>query len=187
MSTQSGRSRGQIQLCVGAGAATFKAVALASKLRQEGFAVRVAMSRAAQEFVRPLAFEAVCGGPVVTESTSTDADRYASHLRAYESRALVLLPATADLLGKVANGLADDAASLAALCAPQVRLFCPAMNELMWSNPLVQANVTRLEDAGWERVGPVSGMLGEGYEGIGRMVEPEEILARVLALCPEPS
>ena len=186
MDNKSEQSRGQIQLCVGAGAATFKAVALASKLRQEGFVVRVAMSRAAQEFVRPLAFQAVCGGQVVTSSTSMDPDGYASHLRAGESDALVLLPATADLLGKVAHGLADDAASLAALCAPVVRLFCPAMNDLMWRNPLVQENVTRLEKAGWERLGPVAGMLGEGYEAIGRMVEPEEILARLLRLCARP-
>ena len=159
--------RGQIQLCVGAGAATFKAVALASKLRQEGFLVRVAMSHAAQEFVRPLSFEAVCSGPVVTTSTSMDADGYASHLRSGESDALVLLPATADLIGKIAHGLADDAASLAALCAPVVRLFCPAMNDLMWRNPIVQDNVTRMEQAGWERLGPTTGMLGEGYEAKG--------------------
>ncbi len=184
MGTKTIGERGQIQLCIGAGAATFKAVALASKLRQEGFAVRVAMGRAALEFVQPLSFEAVCGVPVVTSSTSMDADGYASHLRAGESRALVILPATADLMGKVAHGLADDAPSLAALCAPDIKLFCPAMNNHMWANSFVQENVLRLEKAGWERLGPVEGMLGEGYEGVGRMVEPEAILAQVLALCP---
>jgi phosphopantothenoylcysteine decarboxylase / phosphopantothenate---cysteine ligase len=184
MGSKSNGTRGQIQLCVGAGVATFKAVALASKLRQEGFLVRVAMSHAALEFVEPLSFRAVCGGPVVTTSTSMDPDGHASHLRSGESRALVLLPATADLIGKVAHGLADDAASLAALCAPDQRLFCPAMNDHMWRNPFVQENVARLEKAGWERLGPVDGMLGEGYPAIGRMIEPEEILARVLTLCP---
>ena len=177
------RDRGWIQLCVGAGAATFKAVALASKLCQEGFAVRVAIGRAGLEFVQPLSFEAVGAGPIVTSSTAMDADGHASHLRAGEARALVILPATADLMAKVAHGIADDAPSLAALCAPEQKLFCPAMNNHMWSNVFVQENVKRLEEAGWERVGPVEGMLGEGYAAIGRMVEPEEILERVLALC----
>jgi len=175
-------TRRTIQLCVGAGAATFKAVALASLLRKRGHAVRVAMSRAATAFVGPLSFEAVTGTRPAVDSTAVEADGTASHLAAGAADALVLVPATADLIGRVAAGLGDDAASLAALCAPERRLFCPAMNDRMWLNPLVQANVARLEQHGWLRLGPVEGMLAEGYEAVGRMVEPEDVVARLDAL-----
>jgi phosphopantothenoylcysteine decarboxylase/phosphopantothenate--cysteine ligase len=169
-----------IFLGVGAGAATFKAVALASQLAQRGFVVRVAMTTSAQAYVGPLSFLAVTGQEVVTRIDAVDADGTAAHLKSAQAAAFVVVPATADLIAKLAHGLADDAVSLAALSAPEHRLLCPAMNDRMWRNPIVQDNVRRLESLGWKRVGPVRGRLAEGYEGEGRMSEPEAILEAVL-------
>lgn len=168
-----------VYLGVGAGAATFKAVALASLLTREGLEVRVVMSQDARAFVAPLSFVAVTGRPVVESSLSVDPDGVGSHLKPADASAFVLVPATANLIARVSHGFASDAVSLAALSAPEARFFCPAMNDRMWENPLVEENVARLEKAGWTRIGPEFGRLAEGYEGEGRMSEPEVIL-RVL-------
>jgi len=159
---------------VGAGAACFKAVAVASLLTQAELTVRVFLSPDAHAFVAPLSFVAVTGQPVVDSVRSVEPDGLASHL--IQASAFVLVPATAGLIARVAHGMASDAVSLAALGAPDLRFFCPAMNDRMWNNPLVQANVARLEDAGWKRIGPDVGRLAEGYEAPGRMAEPEVIV-----------
>lgn len=166
---------------VGAGAATFKAVALASLLARRDLRVRVLMTQASLAFATPLAFTAVTGEDVVTTATHVDADGVATHLRVAESDALVIVPATADLIAKVAHGFGDDAVTLGALCAPDVRLFCPAMNDRMWHNAVVAENVARLEASGWQRIGPVHGRLAEGYDADGRMAEPEAIVEAVVA------
>lgn len=163
-----------IILGIGAGAACFKAVSVASLLTQAGFDVRVFMSRDATAFVGPLSFAAVTGNPVVDSVQSVEDDGVGSHL--LQASAFVLVPATAGLIARVAHAMANDAVSLAALSAPEQRFFCPAMNDRMWTNSLVQANVTRLEQAGWARIGPEVGRLAEGYEGAGRMSEPEAIV-----------
>ena len=77
--------------------------------------------------------------------------------------------------------MADDAVTLAALCAPALKFFCPAMNDLMWANPMVRRNVGILEEHGWRRIGPEKGRLAEGYVGHGRMAEPEKILEQLRA------
>ena len=165
---------------VGAGAATFKAVALASKLRQAGLKVRVLMTPGALEYVKPLSFEAVTGIAPVTTVHSIEDDGIATHLKSAEAAAFVVLPATASLIGALAHGLAGDPVSLAALSACDRRYFCPAMNDRMWKNPIVQNNIATLETHGWTRIGPETGMLAEGYEAIGRMCEPEAIAERIL-------
>ncbi len=110
-----------------------------------------------------------------------DPDGIATHLKPAMAAAFIVVPATADLIARLALGLAGDAVSLGALSAPELRFFCPSMNDRMWNNPLVQANVQRLEGAGWQRIGPDFGQLAEGYEGDGRMSEPERILEVVVA------
>lgn len=174
-----GTRRKLVFLGVGAGAAAFKAVALASLLARHGVRVRTLMSRDACSFIGPLSFRAVTGEEVVVEPTAVDSDGKPAHLAPAGADAFVLAPATADMIGRIAHGLAFDAVSLGALSAPDLRFFCPAMNDSMWENPFVQENVKRLETAGWQRIGPVVGRLAEGYEGAGRMTEPEEILAVV--------
>ena len=174
-------------LGVGAGAATFKAVALASLLARAGLVVRVLMSEASTKFVAPLSFTAVTGQPVVADSTAVDPDGVATHLKTAGAAAFVVVPATADLIARLAYGHAPDAVTLGALSAPEPRFFCPAMNDRMWSNELVQENVKRLESAGWRRIGPVVGRLAEGYDALGRMSEPEEILEVVLEALGRPT
>lgn len=173
--------RETIFLGVGAGAATFKAVALASLLAQSDLRVRVLLTPASQEFVRPLQFAAVTGEPVAADTMALDEDGAAAHLAPADAAAFVVAPATADLIARLAHGLGGDAVSLGALSAPELRFFCPAMNDKMWNNGFVAENVQRLERAGWRRIGPEVGRLAEGYEAAGRMTEPEDIRAAVLA------
>ena len=166
----------EIVLAVGGGAASFKAVALASLLAQEGFSVRTLLSPGGRSFIEPLSFTAVTGREPIETTRMVDADGVASHLRPAAAAAMIIAPATADLLAKLAHGHADCVVSLGALCAPERRFFCPAMNDRMWHNSFVQENVLRLEDAGWERIGPVQGQLAEGYQAMGRMSEAVDIV-----------
>jgi phosphopantothenoylcysteine decarboxylase/phosphopantothenate--cysteine ligase len=92
---------------------------------------------------------------------------------------MVVAPATADLMARLSNGLADDAITLTALCFSGLRLFCPAMNDRMWNQPVVQQNANKLVELGWRQLGPVHGRLAEGYEEVGRMVEPEQVVAEI--------
>lgn len=166
------------------GVAAYKAVEVASRLRKDGFDVHVAMSPAAQQFVTPLTFSAVSGNRVLTEQfpapSSHAGDSLYPHLYPSTRAALyLLLPATADMIAKIAHGLGDDVVSTGALSLTAAcrRFFCPSMNVEMWRNPVVQENVRILEARGWIRIGPASGELACGMTGEGRMAEPEEIVA----------
>jgi phosphopantothenoylcysteine decarboxylase/phosphopantothenate--cysteine ligase len=173
----------EVLLGVGGGVGAFKAAALASQLVQAGFRVRVAMSGPATEFVTPLTFEALTGQPVVVRSTAMTPDSQAAHIEwAGRAECMVVAPATADLIARLAAGMADDAVTLGALCATRARVFCPAMNDRMWNHPLVRRNAAQLVALGWVQMGPVEGHLAEGYSAAGRMVEPLEILAKVREL-----
>lgn len=174
----------RILLGVGAGIAAFKAAALCSQLVQQGHRVRVAMTPRALEFIGARSFEGLCGSQVILQATQVDADGSVPHIQASRDIDLmVILPATAGLIARLAAGSCDDAVCLAAMITSAPRLFCPAMNDAMWQSPVTQRNVQTLEGLGFERFGPVVGHLAEGYEGAGRMHEPEEILARIGELC----
>ncbi len=169
-----------ILLGVGGGIAAFKAAALASRLVQDGHRVRVAMTRAAQEFIGPRTFEGLTGSVAILSTTQVDPDGTPPHVTATRQADLfVVAPATADLLARLAVGLCSDPVSLAAVACRCPRLICPAMNDAMWESPVVQRNLGVLKDDGYEVLGPVEGYLAEGYAGMGRMVEPEEIVAAV--------
>jgi phosphopantothenoylcysteine decarboxylase/phosphopantothenate--cysteine ligase len=170
----------RIVLGVGGGIACFKAVMLASQLTQKGIEVFSFLTPAAQAFVQALSFEGVTKSPAITDHLQVDSRGISVTLIAGEVDAMIIAPATADLIGKIAAGFGGDPVSLAALVAPEQRFFCPAMNDRMWKNPLVQRNVRILEDAGWERIGPEEGHLAEGYSAPGRMAEPETILGLIL-------
>ena len=174
-------SEPELVLAVGGGAATFKAVAFASLARQAGLSIRTLLGGGAQAFVTPLSFTAVTGREPIVSTLAVDPDGVAAHLRPALAAAFVVMPATGDLLAKLAHGHGDCAVSLGALSAPERRYFCPAMNDRMWKNAFVQENVARLERAGWQRIGPESGPLAEGYDAIGRMTEPAAILQRIVA------
>lgn len=172
----------RILLGVGGGIAAFKAAALASQLVQRGADVRVAMTPGALEFVGAKTFAGLTGKPVIVRSTQVDADGSVPHIAATQNAdCLVIAPCTAGLLARLAAGSCGDAVCLAAVVAKCRRVVCPAMNDAMWGDPAVQRNLATLRERGFEVLGPVEGHLAEGYDAIGRMVEPEAILDAVLA------
>jgi phosphopantothenoylcysteine decarboxylase/phosphopantothenate--cysteine ligase len=174
-------------LGVSGGIAAYKSVQLARDLTQLGCAVDVVLTRAAAEFVGPVTFEALTGRPVHTELIA--AGTALDHIRlAREADLICIAPATADLIARAASGRADDLITAVLLATRAPVLICPAMNDRMWEHPQTQANIQRVEQLGYQIVGPVSGPLavGEG-SGPGRMEEPETILQYVgRALEPDP-
>ncbi len=171
-----------ILLGVTGGVAAYKAVDLASKLTCAGTGVKTVMTEAACRLVRPKSFEAVTQSTVFTTMWSTPEEHQISHIALVDwADVVVVAPATANILGKIANGICDDMLSTT-LCAcwPLVEsgavLLTPAMNNNMWANPAVQHNVKALEERGFQFIGPAEGRLACGAEGIGRMSEPKDIL-----------
>ena len=166
------------------GVAAYQAVEVVSRLRQSGWQVHVALTEAAARFVTPLTFGAVSGQRVLdrmfVDPQAAAGDDLFPHLYpATRADLFLLLPATADMLARIAHGLGSDVVSTSALSLPAAcrRVFCPAMNVDMWNQPVVQDNVHTLEQRGWERIGPARGALACGVEGEGRMSEPADILA----------
>ncbi|MCA8965902.1 MAG: phosphopantothenoylcysteine decarboxylase [Planctomycetes bacterium] len=176
-------SAAHVLLGVGGGIAAYKLAYLTSRLVQQGHQVRVAMTPAATEFVGALTFEGLTGRKAILTTTQVDPDGGVPHIDAARwAQVLVVAPATAGLLHKLAAGAADDPVSLLALTCRCPVLVCPAMNDAMWLAAPVQQNCEKLRARGWQFLGPVQGHLAEGYDAIGRMVEPDEILSRALAL-----
>lgn len=174
----------EIVLCVTGGIAAYKAADLASKLRQRGANVTVAMTDAAQRLVAPITFEAVSGNRVATTLWPPPGTRPLDHISLAERADLIVVaPATANFLGKVAAGLADDVVTATITAAfPSVPvLVAPAMNAGMWANPVVQRNANTLAELGFTIIGPAEGWLACGTKGLGRMAEPDEIIEAVEA------
>jgi phosphopantothenoylcysteine decarboxylase / phosphopantothenate---cysteine ligase len=177
-----------IALGVGGGIAAYKAAELARALMTRGFTVNVVMTRAAEEFVRPLTFAALTGRKVITNlfSAGSAEDTLSSaieHIRvAQENDILVVAPATADLLAKFAHGLADDFLTTTYLAFTGRVVLAPAMNTNMWNHPATQANLKILRDRGHLIVDPDDGALACGMVGPGRLAEPEEIADAVANL-----
>jgi len=164
----------EILLGVTGGIAAYKAVLLASRLVQAGAGVTVLMTRSATELIRPRTFEALTGRPVRTEVF--DATKIHAHIElAREAELLCVAPATANILGKMACGIADDLLSTVYLSFRGPVVVAPAMNCEMWEKKVVQRNCARLRDDGVLFVGPESGRLSCGEVGMGRMAEPEQI------------
>lgn len=176
----------RILIGITGGIAAYKAAGVISALRQAGHDVQVAMTPAACRFVTPLTFAALSQKEVRTElfpaQPSSDKERLYPHLYpATEADLFAVLPATADIIAKLACGFGDDIVSASALSLPEhcPKFFCPAMNTQMWENPVVQENVRTLEIRGWKRIGPESGVMACGTTGSGRMSEPAVILEAV--------
>ena len=174
-----------ILLGVTGGIAAYKAVDLASKLTAGGARVKTVMTEAACRLVGPKSFEAVTQSAVFTTMWSTSEEYQISHIELLEwADVVVVAPATANILGKIANGICDDMLSTT-LCAcwPLVEsgavLLAPAMNNNMWANPAVRHNVKTLEERGFQFTGPAEGRLACGAEGIGRMSEPQDIMEAI--------
>ncbi|MDG2387881.1 MAG: flavoprotein [Planctomycetaceae bacterium] len=170
----------QIVLGVSGGIAAYKAADLASKLTQAGAVVSVVMTESAQEFVGPVTFEALTNRPV-NDDLFTPAEHYqGEHIGlARLGELLVIAPATANCIAKLAHGMADDLLSTLALAFTGTIVVCPAMNTEMWSKPAVQRNLEQIKADGILIVEPGEGWLSCGTIGAGRMAEPAEILLTV--------
>ena len=176
-----------VALGVGGGIAAYKAAELARALMERGFTVEVVMTRAAEEFIRPLTFAALTGRKVHTHlfSAASAEDTLASaieHIRvAQENQLLVVAPATADLLAKFTHGLADDLLTTTYLAFTGTVVLAPAMNTNMWNHPANQSNMQVLRGRGHVVVEPGEGLLACGMIGPGRLAEPDQIADAVLA------
>lgn len=165
--------------------AAHRAVDLTSTLTKAGARVRVVLTADAQRFVTALPFKTLSRGPVVTDLYDEAEGWQPSHIELADAADLLLIaPATANFIAKLAHGLADDALSCVALALnPSARvLVAPAMNGKMWLHAATQANVVTLQRRGVEFIGPEAGLLACGYEGIGRLWPVEQIAARALEL-----
>ena len=178
----------RVLLCVGGGIAAYKSLELVRRLRDAGAQVQVAMTAGAQQFVTPLSFQALSGHPTRTTLWDSAAEQAMGHieLARWADRVLVA-PATADLLARLAHGLADDLVSTLCLATTAPITAAPAMNHRMWLHPATQANVATLAGRGVHIVGPADGPLAEGESGPGRLVEPVDLVAALAAtIAPVP-
>jgi phosphopantothenoylcysteine decarboxylase/phosphopantothenate--cysteine ligase len=160
--------------------AVYKAVELASKLTQSGAQVDVVMTKSAQEFVTPLPFRSVTNRPVVTEMFDLESKFSVEHISLAERADLVVIaPATANIIAKLATGIADDILSCTLLATKAPIILAPAMNVNMWENVATQENIARLKERGFKFAGPVHGRLATGAVGLGRFAEIDEILGAI--------
>ncbi len=178
----------RVLLVVSGGIAAYKSLDLIRRLRERGIAVRVVMTQAAQEFVTPMAVGAIAGERAYTDLFDARTEFDIGHIRlARDADLIVVAPATADLMAKMANGLAGDLASTVLLATDRPVLIAPAMNPHMWAHQATQRNLARLAADGVAVVGPNAGEMAEsGEAGVGRMAEPMEIVAAVAALLHTP-
>ncbi|PMC38387.1 bifunctional phosphopantothenoylcysteine decarboxylase/phosphopantothenate--cysteine ligase CoaBC [Bacillus sp. UMB0899] len=170
----------KILLCVSGGIAVYKAAALTSKLIQAGAEVKVIMSDSAMEFVSPLTFQALSRNDVFFDTFDEKNSKVIAHIDLADWADLVLVaPATANIIGKLANGIADNMLTTTLLATTAKVWIAPAMNVHMYDNPAVQKNIQTLFEYGYEFIEPSEGFLACGYIGKGRLEEPEKILALV--------
>lgn len=162
--------------------AAYKAADLASQLVKQGHDVHVVMTRAASEFITPLTLQTLTRNPVIVSLEDEKQSWKPGHIELADQADLLLVaPATANVLGEFANGLAPDPLTSVYLALPRTTpvLIAPAMNGKMWLHPATQRNIARLKDDGCRFIDPAEGSLACGYEGIGRLAPVEEILAAV--------
>ncbi len=166
-----------VVLGVSGSIAAYKALTIASRLTAAGAAVDVILTRIASEMVRPLAFQALTHRPVVTSLWEPTGPMALDHVSlAHGADLLVVAPATAHVLARVALGLADDALTTTVLATRAPIVIAPAMEPSMWSNPATQGHVETLRSRGVHLVGPVEGRMASGQTGVGRLAEPDVVL-----------
>ncbi|MGB2987384.1 MAG: flavoprotein [Phycisphaerae bacterium] len=165
------------------GIAAYKVCEVVSTLAQRGAGVTVAMTKAARRFVGPVSFQALSGRPVLTNLWHAQEAAGVQHVTVTDAADLLLIaPATANIIGKIAGGIADDLVSTLVISAGSPVVLAPAMNERMWANPVVQRNVTTLSELGFKLVGPGEGWLACRGVGPGRMAEASEILDAIIPM-----
>lgn len=178
----------RILLGVGGGIAAYKAAELVRRLRERGAQVRVVLSENAARFVTPLTFQALSGEPVRTSLWDEAAEAAMGHIElARWAERIVIAPATADVIARLAQGRADDLLSTLCLASEAPLMLAPAMNRIMWGQAAVQANVAVLKARGVQILGPGEGSQACGETGAGRMWEPTAIAEAVLEPAPDPA
>ena len=181
--TSSSNPGHRVLLCVCGGIAAYKSAELVRRLRDAGADVQVAMTDAAQRFVGAQTFQALSHRPVRTSLWDAQAEAAMGHLElAGWAQQVVVAPASANTLAKLAHGLADDLVSTLCLATDAPLLIAPAMNHRMWRHPATRSNIATLLSRGVRMVGPNDGPLAEGESGPGRMAEPVEIVSALEAL-----
>jgi len=172
----------KIILGISGGIAAYKTPELARQLMQEGALVQVVMTEAATQFVTPVTMQALTGNPVYTSQWDSSINNNMAHIELSRSAdAIVIAPASADLMAKLSLGLADDLLSTLCLARDCPLLLAPAMNKQMWEHAATQRSVQRLHEDGVGLLGPASGFQACGEVGMGRMLEPSEITEQVIA------
>lgn len=172
-----------VVLGVSGGIAAYKACEIVSRLKKAGTEVHVIMTENAVKLAAPLTFQTLSGNPVVVDTFAPPVAFEVEHIAlAQKADVFVIAPATANILAKMAHGIADDMLSTTVLATKAPVLVAPAMNTAMWEHPATQANVKLLKDRGVHMIGPAGGLLACGDSGIGRMSEPEEIAEEILHL-----
>ena len=168
----------KLLLCVGGGIPAYKSLELVRRLRDAGATVQVAMTAGAQQFVTPLSFQALSGHPTRTTLWDSAAEQAMGHIElARWADRIIIAPATADLLARLAHGNADDLVTTLCLASTAPLTVCPAMNHRMWLHPATQANMALLRERGVQVIGPEDGPLAEGESGPGRVSEAPTIIA----------
>ncbi|QOY34413.1 bifunctional phosphopantothenoylcysteine decarboxylase/phosphopantothenate--cysteine ligase CoaBC [Anaerobacillus isosaccharinicus] len=166
-----------VLLCVSGGIAVYKACALTSKLTQVGAIVKVVMTEGATKFVTPLTFQSLSREPVYVDTFEEQDATKITHIDVADwADVVIIAPATANIIGKIANGIADDLVSTMLLATTAPVLIAPAMNVHMYDHPAVKANLTKLRSFGYQLLEPSEGYLACGYVGKGRLMEPEDII-----------
>ena len=173
----------KIVLGVTGGIAAYKAAELVRELVKAQAEVHVVMTRNSQAFIAPLTFQTLSGNPVTTELFNLMAESEIGHIAlADRAEVLVIAPATANIIGKIAGGIADDMLTTIVMATQAPVLLAPAMNVHMWENPICQENIQRLRSRGYHFIDPEAGELACGYEGIGRLAEIPAIVEEIRAL-----
>ncbi|MGP1406243.1 bifunctional phosphopantothenoylcysteine decarboxylase/phosphopantothenate--cysteine ligase CoaBC [Filifactor alocis] len=167
---------------VSGGIAAYKACDVVSKLKKQGFEIDVIMTKNAQEFVSPLTFQTLSNQTVVTDMFETPSDWNVEHIElAKKADVFVIVPATANIIGKIANGIADDMLTTTIMATEAKKVIVPAMNTKMYNNPFVQENILKLKKYGYYFIEPVSGLLACGDTGKGKM-EDSTVIVEELCL-----
>jgi phosphopantothenoylcysteine decarboxylase/phosphopantothenate--cysteine ligase len=161
--------------------AAFKAAEIVSRLKSQGFDITVIMTKSAQNFINPLTFRTLSQNEVITDIFIEDGMYDLQHISlADKADIIVIAPATANIIGKLASGIADDALTSIIMAIDAPLLIAPAMDDRMYLNPIMQKNIKMLQDVGYKFVGPEKGRLASGRIGIGRMADVELIIQLII-------
>lgn len=179
-STSKNKGAGTVILGVTGSIAAYKACELVNLLKKRGFTVKCLMSKDAEHFVTALTLETLSCNKVVKNMFDLPETRSPVHIALSEEADLILVaPATADIIGKVASGIADDILTCTICSSKSPVVFAPAMNDRMYTNPIVQDKIEYLKEKGYRFIGPALGRLACGYEGIGHLAPVEDIVKLV--------